>query len=310
MDKRESNYNNQHQKRSFAYWLVENKKISIPLFIVWYVIICLWTYKLMQSNIIEKELQESQYNSQSIVFVKYRDIDGWYINLNNWYFYTLPDLWRGQYTNTNISDDTVKWIYYDVENKYMLINLDWTYYHYCDVSMSALDVFSPEYMYYNNKSPYDIYRSVFYEGNYDCRSVWTVPRYEKDYDCFVLEKMYHTFNYSILLIWFIVALILLFLVKELINRGIDKKDIVRSEERSGKYFIRDSNGKEHELMFRWKSSSISNIIPWAIGLTVILVIVFASLQYNTSILDNYFHDGCKNHLWIKEIMNRREMLNR
>lgn len=69
----------------------------------------------------------------------------------------------------NNSDSTVKGAWYDSSNKYMIIKLRATYYHYCDMPSdvwSSLKVAS---------TPYDFYQDDI-KGNFDCR-VNPVPQY-------------------------------------------------------------------------------------------------------------------------------------
>ena len=69
----------------------------------------------------------------------------------------------------NNSDSTVKGAWYDSSNKYMIIKLRVTYYHYCDMPSdvwSSLKVAS---------TPYNFYQDDI-KGNFDCR-VNPVPQY-------------------------------------------------------------------------------------------------------------------------------------
>lgn len=70
----------------------------------------------------------------------------------------------------NRSDATIKGAWYDSGNKYMIIKLGSTYYHYCGMPSNAWLNFS------SASSLYSAYQD-YIKGNFDCR-VNPVPRYD------------------------------------------------------------------------------------------------------------------------------------
>lgn len=93
--------------------------------------------------------------SSGYVTVKYRDDK---VNISASNFEAL-----------NKSDSTVNGAWYDSGNKYMIIKLGSTYYHYCGISSSAWSGFKIA------SSPYEYYQNSI-KGNFDCR-VNPVPIY-------------------------------------------------------------------------------------------------------------------------------------
>lgn len=79
------------------------------------------------------------------------------------------DVSASNFTPLNKTDATVKGVWYDGNNEYMVIQLGDTYYHYCGMPSSAWGNFS------SASSPYRAYQDDI-KGNFDCR-VNPVPRY-------------------------------------------------------------------------------------------------------------------------------------
>ncbi len=93
--------------------------------------------------------------SSGYVKIKYRD-DKVNISTNN-------------FEPLNKSDSTVKGAWYDSGNKYMVIKLGGTYYHYCGMPSEAWGNLKAA------SSSYDFYQDNI-KGNFDCR-VNPVPQY-------------------------------------------------------------------------------------------------------------------------------------
>ena len=95
-------------------------------------------------------------NSEKFVNVKYRDSS---INIGASYF-----------DEANItSTDLVEGAWYDEENKYMVIDLNGIYYHYCDIPANAWEGLE------RSNDPKDYYVDRI-KGHYDCR-LGDVPIY-------------------------------------------------------------------------------------------------------------------------------------
>ena len=93
--------------------------------------------------------------SSGLVKVKYRDDK---VNISASNFEPL-----------NKSDSTVKGAWYDSGNKYMVIKLGGTYYHYCGMPSDAWSNLKAA------STPYEFYQEDI-KGNFDCR-VNPVPQY-------------------------------------------------------------------------------------------------------------------------------------
>ena len=80
------------------------------------------------------------------------------------------DVDNGHFTHLKLkSSSLIKDMYYDKNNKYLLVQLKHTYYHYCSIPNSVVNswIESPSLgRYYNS----------FIKGNYDCR-VYPTPSY-------------------------------------------------------------------------------------------------------------------------------------
>lgn len=102
------------------------------------------------SNNIETEYKKpAQY-----VTVKYRS--------------TQVDVSDFEYLNTSKSS-WIRWAWYDASNKYMIINLDWTNYHYCWFPSSIWSSFK-------NADSFWKYYNAYIKWKYDCRNGY-VPSY-------------------------------------------------------------------------------------------------------------------------------------
>ena len=109
--------------------------------------------------IADKEMQEywfwtPQKSQWEWITIKYRD--------------TRVDVSGFQTIDTS-SSSFIRNAYYDAENNYLILNLDWTYYHWCDVPKYVRDDFKSSeslWKYYNK----------YIKWEYDCRN-WFVPSY-------------------------------------------------------------------------------------------------------------------------------------
>lgn len=88
------------------------------------------------------------------ISVKYRD--------------TMVDVSTFEYLNTSKSS-WIKWAWYDIENEYMIINLDWVNYHYCGFPDNVWSSFE-------NAVSFWKYYNSYIKWKYDCRN-WYVPNY-------------------------------------------------------------------------------------------------------------------------------------
>lgn len=95
-------------------------------------------------------------SSTSYVKIKYRD--------------SKVDISASNFEPLNKSDSTVKGAWYDSSNKYMVIKLNSTYYHYCGMPSSVWRNFS------SASSLYSTYQDNI-KGNFDCR-INHVPSYD------------------------------------------------------------------------------------------------------------------------------------
>jgi len=94
-------------------------------------------------------------NQENYIVVKYRADS---VNINSPVFEHIPT-----------SSSVVNGLWYDQANKYMIIKLNSTYYHYCGLSAT-------EWTSFKNASSYGTYYNAKIKGNYDCR-VGYVPKY-------------------------------------------------------------------------------------------------------------------------------------
>jgi len=104
----------------------------------------------------EPDLATSSPVETNIVTIKYRDDQ---VDLAN------PDF---EYLDTSGSS-FVRGAWYDSDNQYMVIKLNDTYYHYCDMPISAWDSFG-------SASSFGSHYRSHIKGNYDCRQGY-VPDY-------------------------------------------------------------------------------------------------------------------------------------
>lgn len=89
------------------------------------------------------------------VYVKYRGD----VNVDN-----------GHFSHMSIKPSSlVKDMYYDKDNKYLLVRLKHTYYHYCSIPNDAVSRWV-------ESSSLGRYYNSYIKGNYDCR-VFPVPSY-------------------------------------------------------------------------------------------------------------------------------------
>ncbi len=102
-----------------------------------------------------------QYNSKytynnNYIWIKYRDTP---VNINNGRFEYL-DTYRSSF---------IRGAWYDAQNRYMIIKLKSTYYHYCGL---------PKSVWYKFKmaNSYGKFYNGYIKGNYDCRHGY-VPSY-------------------------------------------------------------------------------------------------------------------------------------
>lgn len=82
------------------------------------------------------------------------------------------DVDNGSFVELQLKDSSlVKEIFYDQANKYLLVRLQHTFYHYCSIPASVVDswVSSPSLGKYYNANV---------EGNYDCR-IYPTPEYKQ-----------------------------------------------------------------------------------------------------------------------------------
>lgn len=88
------------------------------------------------------------------ISIKYRD--------------TSVDVSEFESFNTSKSSFIEK-AYYDKDNQYLILNLNWTYYHWCEV---------PEYTWNEFKRANSLwkYYNQYIKWNYDCR-LWYIPQY-------------------------------------------------------------------------------------------------------------------------------------
>ena len=95
-------------------------------------------------------------NTENFVNIKYRDSD---VNIAASYF-EEADI---------IANNLVDGAWYDESNKYMIIKLNGTYYHYCDMPTIAWEGLE------GSNDPEDYYDDRI-KGNYDCRLGY-IPTY-------------------------------------------------------------------------------------------------------------------------------------
>lgn len=74
-----------------------------------------------------------------------------------------------EYLNTSKSSN-VRWAWYDKYNNYMIINLDWTNYHYCRLPDNIRNKFKLAESFWT-------YYISYIKWNYDCR-LWWLPSYK------------------------------------------------------------------------------------------------------------------------------------
>lgn len=93
--------------------------------------------------------------SSDYIVVKYRD--------------TPVEISKFKTINTS-SSSFIEKAYYDLDNKYLVLNLNWTNYHRCDV---------PEYIWneFKNADSFGKYYNKYIKWEYDCR-LWYVPEYD------------------------------------------------------------------------------------------------------------------------------------
>ena len=108
-------------------------------------------------------------NKSNKVHVKYR----WEIDLWSKYF-----IWWVTY------DTKIYQIYYDPKQWYMIVSIEWTYYHYCKIPRNVW------YNFYNSNDKYNHYQSFIYK-RFDCR-LWGIWEYSWsliiDFDSIFLNK--------------------------------------------------------------------------------------------------------------------------
>lgn len=97
---------------------------------------------------------KTENNFSKYIYIKHR----WYLDIDSSRF-----IWW------YVADNTVRELYYDSKNRYMIINLDGTYYHYCKVPRDSRNWI------YNSSNIYNYYENNFYH-NFDCRK-WWIPLY-------------------------------------------------------------------------------------------------------------------------------------
>ncbi len=124
------------------------------------ILILLVTFSGCDSNnldsTVKTKLYESDNHQEFFVDIKYRDDD---VDVGD------P---RFEYLNTSKSS-WIKGAWYDNDYGYMVINLDGTYYHYCDMPESIWNKYESADSFGSD------YRS-YIKGNYDCREGY-VPSY-------------------------------------------------------------------------------------------------------------------------------------
>lgn len=97
----------------------------------------------------ESDLATSSPTKTNFVTIKYRNDP---VDLAN------PDF---EYLDTSGSS-FIRGAWYDSSNQYMVIKLDDTYYHYCDMPSSAWNQFQ-------SASSFGTHYKSYIKGNYDCR---------------------------------------------------------------------------------------------------------------------------------------------
>lgn len=144
---------------------------KILLFILLWILFLSWCSNLSNDNYINnkktineintiEEKNEVKSNDKKInkdsnyITIKYRD--------------TLVDVSNFETFNTSKSSFIEK-AYYDKSNQYLILNLSWTYYHWCEV---------PEYIRKEFKKSDSLwkYYNKYIKWDNDCR-LWYIPQY-------------------------------------------------------------------------------------------------------------------------------------
>ena len=97
----------------------------------------------------------SSFSISESIYVKYRGT----VDVDNGYFSKL------QLKNSSL----VKDIYYDKDNKYLLVRLKHTYYHYCSIPNDIVNKWM-------DAPSLGKYYNFFIKGQYDCR-IYPAPTY-------------------------------------------------------------------------------------------------------------------------------------
>jgi hypothetical protein len=121
-------------------------------FVVWFILVFIGILFYYDSYWVS----DFQTNNIELIKVKYKSIDDWYADISK-----MEDL--------NLRDRDIMWAYYDIGNRYLVVKLSDTYYHYCWVPSYKVTALWEAW------SPYDYYMSSLYQWQHDCREVWNVP---------------------------------------------------------------------------------------------------------------------------------------
>ena len=130
------------------------------IFSVILLIICITTIFWCGNNSTYKNYNSQQITTENdahkpiYINIKYRD------SLGDVYWFDSFDTSKSSF---------IEKAYYDKENQYLILNLNWTYYHWCDVPKYVRDDFKSSdslWKYYNK----------YIKWEYDCRN-WFVPSY-------------------------------------------------------------------------------------------------------------------------------------
>lgn len=109
------------------------------------------------SNLEPKEQEGASVHAPKYIYVKYRNDP---IDISH------P---RFEHLDTSKSS-LVKGAWYDEENRYMIINLSGTYYHYCSLPITTWSLFK-------SAGSFGIFYNNFIKSRYDCRT-YPVPEYK------------------------------------------------------------------------------------------------------------------------------------